>query len=483
LSEEELLEGDSEGPMTPSAQLMLFLELFSFLDLYAVTPKARLRDIATRIAYKFFLPSKVGNRLQPPLFDFHHIAPDSSLRHLEAVLNAKTDKIPRDVFLDFSTAVVDSLTGLPFISFLASVECSRMRAHLRNTAPYVNLPLHDLLEAVVTVDTASSSKPTQQLGAKNSLAFMLLFLVCQLEKEPNGEHSFLGDESVRLVEAASGFCCVVFLRRVLLPTVASAKKRLEEKADDVSAAQEVVQVFAKFWDFFLCGPLESFSKSNDSETCYKAVKSLLETVSAASDTTTPVASNKAVMDLLLDSKLMDAVENLADELLYDYAVNAHTKFREHKYHEWMCNELSKTRAGDPTWSSKLELPVLPQGCVKRLLRRVELPVGVSTHKPYRVEAPDETKETKREYPNADYAVVFGTSVGSDLAVQTPIAAMDASDIRRYACMSVALDREPVADDSSFQAEEILPATFENYAMVPPTKTMPFGEIAEEMRLR
>lgn len=469
--------------MTPSAQLMLFLELYSFLDLYSVTPKAHLRDIATRIAHKFFLPSKVGNRLQPPLFDFHQIAPDSSLRHLEAVLNAKTDKIPRDVFLDFSTAVVDSLTGLPFISFLASGECARMRAHLRNTAPYVNLPLHDLLEAVVTVDTASCSKQAQQLGAKNSFAFMLLFLVCQLEKEPAGEHSFLGDESVRQVGAASGLCCVVFLRRVLLPTVASAKKRLEEKADDVSAAQEVVQVFSKFWDFFLCGPLESVSKSNDSETCYKAVRTLLETISAASDATTPVASNKAVMDMLLDSKLMDAVENLADELLYDYAVNVHTKFREHKYHEWMCNELSKMRAGDPTWSSKLELPVLPQGCVKRLLRRVELPAGVSAHKPYRVEVPDESEETKREYPNADYAVVFGSSAGTDLALQTPIPAMDASDICRYACMPVALDREPIADDASFQVEEILPATFENYAMVPPTKAMPFGETAEEMRLR
>ena len=483
LSEEELPEGNSGGPMTPSAQLMLFLELSSFLDLYAVTPKAHLRDIATRIAHKFFLPSKVGNRLQPPLFDFHQIAPDSSLRHLEAVLNAKTDKIPRDVFLDFSTAVVDSLTGLPFISFLTSGECARMRAHLRNTAPYVNFPLHDILEAVVTVDTASGSKQAQQLGAKNSLAFMLLFLVCQLEKEPTGEHNFLGDESVRLDGAASGLCCVVFLRRILLPTVASAKKRLEEKADDVSAAQEVVQVFAKFWDFFLCGPLESFSKSNDSETCYKAVRKLLETISEASDAPTPVASNKAVMDMLLESKLMDAVENLADELLYDYAVNAHTKFREHKYHEWMCNELSKTRAGDPTWSSKLELPVLPQGCVKRLLRRVELPVGVSAHKPYRVEVPDESKEKKREYPNADHAVVFGTSVGTDLAVQTPIQAMDASDIRRYACMSVALDREPIADDASFHAEEILPATFENYAWMPPTKAMPFGEIAEETRLR
>jgi len=108
----EEFQSDTSGEsssvnMTPSAELMLFLELSSFLDLYDVTPSGRLRETALRIAHKFFLPTKIGSRFQPPLFDFHHIVPDSSLRHLEFVLSGKSHSIPRDLFLDFQKCSSD----------------------------------------------------------------------------------------------------------------------------------------------------------------------------------------------------------------------------------------------------------------------------------------------------------------------------------------------------------------------------------------
>jgi hypothetical protein len=153
--------------------------------------------------------------------------------------------------------------------------------------------------------------------------------------------------------------------------------------------------------------------------------------------------------------------------------------------ECMCNELSKKRAGGTAFSGKQELPMLPQGCLKRLLRRVEFPVTISSHKPSHVDLQQECKTAEtfsheREYPNADYAVIFGTTVGTDLASQMPIPAIEQSDIRRYACLSVALDRKQEYD--SFQ-EDPIPATFESYAMVPPTKPRPFGDVSDEMRLR
>ena len=462
-------EGDA-GNLTPSAQLMLFLELTAFFDLYGVTPVGRLRDIASRIAHKFFLPTKVGNRLQPPLFDFHQIVPDASLRHLEAVLGGKASKVPRDVFLDFERAVVDSLTGAPFLSFLTSTECSRMRAFQRNTAPYVNLPLRDLFDALVG--------EAKHAGAKNCFVYILIFLLCRVEKEPTGEHIFSGDDSPRLVGAASGLCCAVFIRRILLPSVLEAKKAMEgkETVDPVflSAQQKIVSVSKKFWDFFVAGSLESFSKSSEAANCYRMVRSELErAATAASESSSSVTDiNKAIKDILIEPKFSDEASRLADELLYDYAANVHTIFREHKFHEWMCNELCKMRGGDPTWSSKQELPHLPQGCVKRLLRNMDCPPGVSSHKPYRTESKNSNALIDRKYPNADYAIVFGTSVGADLASQMPIPAIETSGIRRYICASVALDRDGEFD--SLQAEEMIPATLESYAVVPQAKPKPLA---------
>ena len=476
-SSEENVTGEtgSTETMAPSAQLMLFLELTSFIDLYGVTPLTRLRDIASRIAHKFFLPTNVDNRLQPPLFDFHHIVADSSLRHLEFVLGGNSRSIPRDIFLDFQKAVVDSLTGAPFLSFLASSECSRMRGYLRDTSPYVNLPLQTLFGALAGNEIHS--------GAKNSFAFVLVFLICQLEREQTGEHDFSEGENNRLLGAASGVCCVVYIRRTLLPAVECATK---SRSGD--SLRKVIQAWETIWDQYVApsaGSLDAFTKSIETESALNAVRDLLV---KAGDAAKPhcidaLETVAPVVDALLDPKLTNEARRLADELLYDYAVNVHTKFREHKCHEWMCSELCKMRAGDPTWTNTGELPMLPQGCVKRLLRKTEFPVGVSPHKPsYRPpsDAKDERKSPDERHVNADYAVVFGTAVGDDLMAQMPIPGIEHSDIRRYACLPVNLDRNQEHDAFS---EDPIPPTFESYAIGPRRKPKPFSKIADDMRFR
>ncbi len=470
--------GDEEFPearMTPSAQLMLFLELTSFLDLYSVTPTTRLREMASKITHKFFLPRTIGNKLQPPLFDFHHMVPDASLRHLELVLNAKTQTIPRDIFFDFIKAVVDSLTGAPFISFLTSSECSRMRAYLRNTAPCVNLPFKDVMDGLVG--------DTKNAGAKNCFAYMLLFLICQVEKEPAGEYSF-GNEietKTRLLGASNDLCCAIFIRRTLIPTLQVTKSKLEELKEgqelDNAVTQKLVKASETFWDLYISGTMELSSRRDENETSFKAVRLELERVAKEilHKGDGAVQMTRGTAELFVQSKLVEMTTTLAEEMVFNYAANVNTKFREHKFHEWMCNELSKLRSKDPTWNSRQEIPSLPQGCVKRLLRKADLPDGVSSHKPFKKDGDNEDEE--RNYPNAEFGVIFGSSVGNELASAMPIPGIEASDIRRYTCLPVALDRE-LELDASFVADEAIPPTLEGYAIVPPQKPRPFTQKAQ-----
>jgi hypothetical protein len=216
--EEENNRDETAGATGANAMFMLFLEMVNFSDLYGVIPASRRRDIAKRIAYKFFLPTTIGEELIPPVFDFHHLAPGTSLRRLEVALNDSDDQseLPRDVFFDFQQAAVDSCRQA-FLSFLMSNECSRMRAYLRGTAPFVNVPLKDIFDSLV-------QKPTHVAG-KNYFLYLLCYLLCRLEKENCGEYDITPDQptSNRVEDAACGICAALYIRSVLLPLAQQAR--------------------------------------------------------------------------------------------------------------------------------------------------------------------------------------------------------------------------------------------------------------------
>ncbi|CAJ1960097.1 unnamed protein product [Cylindrotheca closterium] len=467
----EVDDNGPEGSLGPNAQFMLFLELVSFLDLYHLTPPARLKEMTSRIAYKFFLPTSIGSGLQPPLFDFHTIVPDSSLRHLEFVLGGKTpnQSIPKDVFLDFLKAVVDSLTGAPFLSFLNSNQCARMRAFMRNTAPYVNLPLGKLVD-----DLVSKSK---EPGARNSFSYIIVFLLYQLEKEPIGEHRFSKEEveSKRIVGAPNDICCSIFIKRAFVPELKAMKESFEsKKALDDNDTKRIVALCKKFWDIYVSELSELSAKCIEVEKSHSKVRSILEESVKKS-----AKAGSTFAESILTSGIIEEVTTLADELLYNYASNSHTKFREHKVHELLCNELAKGFSNHSLFSNKQEIPNLPQGCIKRLLRKAEFPDGVSSHKPFK--APTSEGSSEKPYPNAQYAVIFGTAIGPALASQMPVPGIESSDIRRYACLPVSLDKE-VKMDSLLDADSILPPTFESYAVVPQMKIMPFSKASNGTRI-
>ncbi|VEU34065.1 unnamed protein product [Pseudo-nitzschia multistriata] len=466
-------EEENNNNMTPSAQLMLFLELSSFLDLYDVTPPTRLKDVASRIAYKFFLPTKIGNGIQPPLFDFHQIVPYSSLRHLEFALNGKSESIPRDLFLDFQKSIVDSLSGAPFLSFLASADCSRMRAYLRDTAPFVNLSFRNMMDAMAKgTETAKDTA-----AAHNSFSYILLYLICRMEKECSGEYDFgiENEANRRLLGATNDICCALFIKRTLLPTIDSIMKEGDNFSQ--SSSEKLMSVVEQFWSLYLDESLELSTRNAEIEGIHVKVRNIIQTVSAEFHESSDLLPRTCV-SLILKSKLAEEATVLADEIFYDYAANTNSKFRDHKFHEWMCSEFAKALGGDPYWYRTQSVPVLPPGCLKRFLRRVELPNGVSSHKPYQV-TPKE--ELERNYHNADWAVVFGSSVGTELASQMAVPGLDSPDIRRYTCLPVALDCDHT-DYDDFRPEQVLPATFESYAFVPPSKPKPFQSVVDAGRV-
>ncbi|GKZ00921.1 hypothetical protein MPSEU_001043600 [Mayamaea pseudoterrestris] len=435
----------SNAVKSPNAMLMLFCELVNYMDLYLVTPDERKLEIANSIAYKFFLPTRLGNELVPPMFDFHQIAPDMSLRKLEAALHAN-DKtaVPRDIFFDFATAAMDSLTGYPFLSFLTSPECARMRAYLRNVAPFMNLPLDQVL-------TAASTDPS----AKNYIYYIILFLLSLTDKEGFGEHDDLlskGD-GVRVEHAVGGICAALFINSELLPALAKAE-------DDAT----IIHRYEQLWEHFVdpnCGALEILPHTGGAIDSLKVLRLSLDRIksSFASASGTVDERRQQLVTSLVDSSMKGLLADLANDLAFEYAANLHPKFREHKFHEWLCSEMA---LGKNDNDKCLALSDLANGCIKRLLRKTNLPNGVAPHKPTHinddVSHSGEATSAGSKHIVAEYAVIFGSADQSQESKHS---------VQRYACQLLIPERNGLTPDD-------VPATLESYAIMSPLQSKPFN---------
>jgi hypothetical protein len=456
LSQQE--EDDDRPHNSPSALLMLFVEMVGFADLYEVTPDPRRLQVANRLAHKFFLPTRLGHELLPPMFDFHQIVPDSALRALESSL--RSGSVHRDLFGDFCVAAMESLSSHPFVTFLASAECARMRAYLRNTSVFVNVPLHRVFDAVVA-PSADTLTPDQVTG-RNYFCYVLLYLLCQTDREGYGEYDeqLSTGNGARCKDSAGSLCAAVFIRRRLVPEVRNA----QADQDDEEAKSRALLCWERLWEIFVAphvGALSLASLSNE------AASYLSTLVSELNDIRTTCCDLDSVMARLCDEQLLRAAVMLADELIYSYASTVHSKFREHKFHEWMCKEFADARKQDanaPGEAIAASLPRYPEGCIRRLLRRATYPIGVAPHKPLiQSESEEEelTSATSAGQVNAECAVVFGSRIG--LFDANSVLVGDSSDpIRRYA--------SEVLYDGSLTAKALsldeVPLTLESYAVVP-----------------
>lgn len=488
-----------------NALLMLFLELLHFSDLHGVTPASARRQNAQRIANKYFLPAKLqlksgSTTLEPPMFDFHHIVPDSVLRQLESTLNDAEAEISHDLFAEFQHAAVNALCGETFLLFLVSNHCARMRAYLRNVAPFVNIPLKPVFDALVASPHGKEQVTTIHAGAKNYFLFVLIYLM-QLEKDPaavlsTDDSTLLGRNGRRMVGAAGGLCCYLYIGRHVIPALQAFQEERKQQSDKpeilTSGGQALVEVIGQLWQLHVSpgvGALEHTWKSKETKECLESLRSILRAVrKTVLSSLSGHEGEKRTLQFALGfadtTNLIQVLKELSSLLVYDYAINSHSKFREDQFHELMCNELIKAKKDrvkhEDTVAKKdsvSALPDLPYGCIKRLLRKVDLPVGVSPHKPMHSSSDDDgvkVKDTPASYPNADCAVVFGSSVGADLSVKMMSPAMDESDIRRYTCQDITIEGGLKLPES-FE-EEMIPPTLESYAVLPPTRTTGFSEI-------
>ncbi len=468
--QESYENGESEEDFqmtTASTQLMLFLELTTFAELYSITPEEKRRDIAKRIAFKFFLPSKVGDSLEPPMFDFHHIVPDSDLRALEHALNDATHPVGRNVFVSFQKAVMETLSGPPFLSFLISVECARMRAYLRNTAPFHSVCPGEIFLGVENMDSAM----------ENRLQYLLMYLICQVEREIGDDHDVLsGTNHERVMGAAGGVACAVYIKKRLLNAIEEVNKIVEQaesRNENDVPYYNLVEAMEVAWEAFIApggGMLDSVANSAESDAELKRVREILgRAVLPSTD-----SSEREKVVALASTELIEAFSSLSDQLLYDYAVTTYSKFKEHRFHEWLCNELVIGKADDAFEDTTTQ--ELKTGCISRLIRKAKLPTGISPHTPIRLEQGASNNSLK--CPNAEFAIVFGTDDGSGEVNPVPKPAMNRTDIRRYVCQAVTDDTD-VSSAPTFR----VPQTLESYVTVPLLRRVPFSEYADDSRIR
>ena len=425
-----------------------------------------------------------------------------------------------------------------FVTFLLGDQCARMRGYLHKTAPYAIVPLSPVTNGTVEVRRGQSLSPPSAKGAHahNHLLFALLHLLCRYEKDEESEEERQGmpvpdKDKTRIMGSAGGVACAVFIQGTLLPVIEEAQRMLQQhegrKDNDSNACacyRSVVVACEQLWEAYVApaGGILAETIPEDSERLLCLVndvrRALVGVVSLGDQPrgrNTSVGNNvgrKVVQGIVSSTELKVSLEKLAEELMTVYAFSIRPEYRAHMFHEWMCGEVhrwSKKRIELSSINNAAEDEVLTagiypmkEGSITRLMRRVELPTGISQHRPQRLEGsspeptgrfsatstaecPDnaENPTSSSQYNlNAEYAVVFGNDDGMDstgrvLGLDSPNANVDFGAVRRFTCVKLrGQAEEPCLD------EDDIPPTIENYAVVPPIRELPFANIIDEGRL-
>jgi len=398
---------------TAQAMLDLLIELSQYVQLYDVMSAKHRKAVADHVAHKYFFPTILSKtELVPPMYDFHQIVPDKVLRDLEAAL--KTDEIKQGIFLEFHREVANRLSSSRwFLSFLISSECARMRAYLRGTAPVVGLPLGKVLQE------CEKDNPE----AHSYVMYMIAYLLSKMDREEMGENDDFeneGDDKPprrRMEHAATGFCACLYLRAQIIPML--------RKATSVDAIKDILELA---WITLLSPGVGSLSSHQSTPSAFYSIdKDLSGVHEHIADLINELKANDGPPPDL--TKLVQALQDLSDHLLFEYASLQHSHFLQHKFHEWICEEMLQAR-DIASGTSSQQIPPLKEQNIKRLLRKIQWPTGVAPHKPLHM--PDEKPIDEERSANfgADFAIVFGSEEGSDSSMMT-----------RYACEALGDDPE------------------------------------------
>lgn len=457
---------DSPSNATSNTKLMLYLELLSFRDVFAVASSQRRLDHVKRIAYKFLVPSEDSSS---PSFDLRAIFSSDDLLHLrDKVLSVTEDSVEIDFFQEIEKSIEQSLAGATFASYLLSNECARMRAYMRGTSPFVDAPLDEILSA------ASDSKCSANDSARNHLSYIILYLLCKVENDTLDKNyidrSSLegeGNGNKRLKGAVGAMSCAIYIEKVLLPVIENSNRSEEEYT------KQLIEYLEIFWESFLApfgGILDSSSHSNDT---YKSIETVRKTMFMISQ-----LPAKQLRESLVKENMTEKLNTLQNDLVYDYCVNDHPKFRSHTIHEWMCNEFKYVAQDDFNSIQNETFPMLPKGCISRLIRKIEIPHGVSRHSPMHSARLADTSqlEVTREL-NADYVVIFCSSQSPNDDTNPPqdnhVNTYDIQTMKRTAFVPLSKYAKKQMKDKT--VDQIIPITMESYVMIPPFRQRPFKQ--------
>ena len=353
----------SSTPPTSSIRLMLYLEILSFEELFGVTPLHRHRDHAKRVAQKFLIPSVIPNSAAaadsytPPMFDLRSALPPALLHQVAKTISDESTPIARDFFQQCKMHIQESLCGNRFANFLISNECARMRAYLRGTNHYRHIPVEDLWSGLKLHDP----------NACNYFLYALLHFLCWSDEANESIHNAKG-------RAIAGICTALFIQREFM-------KHVQNGTED---KEKIIASFEQLWQTFLTpngGMLDGISHSNE---CQEALDHARAVVMKA-------IAQPYLVKALLSEEVSHSLSKLSEELLFDYAVNMHSKFKESVAHELVCFELR-----DHQKETYDGIPEFPNGCIARLVRKSHFPASVSTHKPRRVDEIIENETNVKE---------------------------------------------------------------------------------------
>lgn len=479
-------KNDAKSSENQQKLLRLYLEMLRFNSAVKVCSESENRETLLEYA-RSISEGFLGHDELPEYVSYVALG---GTENVQSVRRALDDE---DEFLDSNggdgfITIRESLgrflaTQESFLSFLMSDDCARMRAYLRGTTPSLCIGPETFLKPS-TIDSDSH----------NLLLHAILHLVCMKEIR-NGSSSSSDDygdfikmdamilnqgEGKRSLGAVSLLSCAVFMMRSLQHSLKAAVEGIIEdgmtgESSNVSQYKQLVSDVQFLWENFIApasGSLASLTLSDNTQATLDSVRRLLvSSVDGVLDKAQDSHLNfSSLARLFTSSEISGSLHSLCEALLREYTLEVSPNFGRHIFHEWIAKESTDGRFHSLDDSNKLneyliksEYHGLAKGSVKRALRQIELPQGLSLHRPGSISSDDVNMATVPAHLyNADVALVFGTDTEAD------------SSVRRFQCVSL----NPGSIEKTLHPEEV-PEIFEVYAAVPPFHERPFQAILQD----
>lgn len=480
--------------------LDLYLQLLQFHDATLIcseSDRERLLTRAKQISNRFLAFEYSESSSALPEF-----VADVALGGVEEVLSVRRAIEDEDDFFDsedgdgFSSIRTSLEAFLSFqesyLSFLISDICTKMRAYLRGSAPFIQVD-----PMVFLSPSAGADAPSQ-----NFLLHAILHLVCMKENDDGNDMDCTKNDAIMLnkgnrnMGAVSLLSCGIFIARYLQKSSQLVVEGLIEdgmtgKMSNGQLYSKLMEDFQYLWDVFIApagGSLSTLNLSEDVHDSLNSVRRLL--VSSIDKVMTknepPEVSAMSIARALTSVELTSSMHSLREALFREYTLNVYPIFKRHIFHEWACQEAKQNRFDKQVSSDKYLMSSsyngMAKGSVKRFLRQVELPTGVSLHRPSPkiVTSGGDHVEAHKSPQASSVALVFGTDVPTDSSSAAGSLCDGNKFVRRFAAISLQSGEPP----QHGLVPNSIPPVFESYAVVPPFHERPFlGTLRDEKNHR